>query len=164
MRLPLPNRVGAHVVWRLDMWRQRQLAASLGHLGEGSWLGAHVIVYSPQHLMVGDHSEINDFTLIFALGGVEIGSHVLISAGCNITSVTHPQDPAARRSGCLQQAPVRICDGAWLGAGVIVLPGVTVGADAIVGAGAVVSRDVAPTSTVVGVPARPLKQGTRARP
>ena len=49
---------------------------------------------------------------------------------------------------------MRIEDGAFLGAGAIVLPGVTVGRDAIVGAGAVVTRDVPPGETVVGVPAR----------
>ncbi len=48
---------------------------------------------------------------------------------------------------------MRIEDGAWLGAGAIVLPGVTIGRDAIVGAGAVVTRDVPPGETVVGVPA-----------
>jgi acetyltransferase-like isoleucine patch superfamily enzyme len=53
---------------------------------------------------------------------------------------------------------VRICEGADLGAGAVVLPKLTVGADAVLGAGAVAVRDVAPGITVVGVPARPLER------
>jgi len=154
----LPGRVAVHFQWRMDRLRQVHLERSLGHLGDGSWLGTHVVVHSPQMLSVGDHSEINDFTLIFAQGGVHVGSNVLISSGCNITSLTHPSDPARRHAGELIERPVRIMDGAWLGAGVIVLPGVTIGENAVVGAGAVVSRDVPAGATVVGVPARPMRE------
>ena len=152
----LGRRITAHVLWRTDRWRRAQLERSIGHLGGGSRLGTHVVVHSPEKLTVGDHTEINDFTLIFAQGGVRIGSHVLVSSGCNITSLTHPLDPADRRTGRLVEAPVQIRDGAWLGAGAIILPGVTIGEDAVVGAGAgaLVSRDVPAGVTVVGVPAR----------
>ena len=150
------DRLRAHLLWRLDRWRARALESSLGHLGAGSWFSPHAIVHSPQNLSVGDHTEVNAFTVIFAHGGVTIGSNVLVSSGCNITSVTHATDPVLRRTGQLVESPVRICDGAWLGTGAIVLPGVTIGEGAIVGAGAVVVRDVAAGATVVGVPARPI--------
>jgi acetyltransferase-like isoleucine patch superfamily enzyme len=152
----ISTRVATHLQWRVDRLRQAQLARSLGHLGEGSWLGPYVVVQSPELLTVGEHSEINDFTLIFARGGVRVGSHVLISSGCNISSLTHPIEPSRRRAGEVIERPVRILDGAWLGAGAIVLPGVTIGENAVVGAGAVVVRDVPPGATVVGMPARPI--------
>lgn len=110
------------------------------------------MVHSPDRLSVGDRTEINNCTVIFALGGVTVGSDVLISSGCCITSVTHPRAVAERQS--LIERPVMINDGAWLGAGAIVLPGVTIGEGAIVGAGAVVTRDVPAGSVVMGVPAR----------
>jgi maltose O-acetyltransferase len=127
-------------------------------------LGRHVVVQSPGRLTIGDRSEINDFTLIFALGRVAIGSDVLVSSGCNITSLTHPTDRGERATRRLIEKPVRICDGAWLGAGVIVLPGVTIGEGAIVGAGAVVNRDVGAGATVVGVPARLVGSPHQAAP
>jgi acetyltransferase-like isoleucine patch superfamily enzyme len=49
-------------------------------------------------------------------------------------------------------------DDAWIGAGSIILPGVTIGEGAVVGAGAVVTKDVAPYTVAVGVPARPIKR------
>jgi len=54
-------------------------------------------------------------------------------------------------------APVRLRRGCYLGAGSILLPGVTVGEGAVVGAGAVVTRDVPPHTLVAGVPARVIK-------
>jgi len=54
--------------------------------------------------------------------------------------------------------PVVIKDGAWLGANVTVMPGVTIGRGALVGAGAVVTHDVLDNTCVVGVPARAIRQ------
>ena len=154
----LAHRLADHLSWRLEEWRRDALLRSIGRVGVGAEVGPHVVVHSPSRLEIGDHSQINDFTLIFAYGGVTIGSHVLISSGCNVTSVAHEKDARLRRS-CdqgLTAAPVRIEDDVWIGAGAIVLPGVTIGRGAIVGAGALVSRDVAPGVTVAGIPARPL--------
>lgn len=53
---------------------------------------------------------------------------------------------------------VRICRGAFIGAGAIILPGVCVGENAVVAAGAVVTRSVRPGQTVAGVPAVPLRR------
>ncbi|HEY2956425.1 MAG TPA: acyltransferase [Candidatus Eisenbacteria bacterium] len=55
-------------------------------------------------------------------------------------------------------APVILRRGCYLGAGCLVLPGVTVGERAVVGAGAVVTRDVPPRTLVVGVPARVVRE------
>jgi maltose O-acetyltransferase len=156
-RRRLSGRIATHVNWRIGTWRRQALEQSVGHLGSGAAIADDVVIYSPDRLTVGDFSHINKMTLIFAHGGVTIGAHVLISAGCNITSVSHEKDPEARRGGddaAMTSAPVRIEDDAWLGVGAIVLPGVTIGRGAIVGAGAVVTRDVPAGATVVGVPAR----------
>jgi maltose O-acetyltransferase len=58
--------------------------------------------------------------------------------------------------GYTRIARVRIGDRVFLGAGVIVLPGVTIGDDAIVGAGSVVTRDIPPRTVAAGSPARPI--------
>lgn len=152
-----------HVVWRraendlvrlLAKIQRRQIRRSLKSIGRYSEVRETVEIYHPDRCDVGERSRILGHTVIYAEGGVSIGSDVWIAAHCTISSVTHPTDPDERRTGRLLLAPVRIEDGAWLGAGAIILSGVTVGRDAIVGAGSVVTRDVFPGDTVIGVPAR----------
>ena len=87
---------------------------------------------------------------------IEIEDDVTISF--RVTVVVH--DDARRMEGVIPGAgdgtvaPVRLKRGCYLGAGCLILPGVTVGERAVVGAGAVVTRDVPPGSEALGVPAR----------
>jgi UDP-perosamine 4-acetyltransferase len=71
------------------------------------------------------------------------------------------EDHAHVATGARLCGGVRVGVGAHVGAGATVLQGVTVGNDAVVGAGAVVLRDVAPDTTVVGVPARAVTRNGR---
>ncbi|GGW77084.1 acetyltransferase-like isoleucine patch superfamily enzyme [Streptomyces albaduncus] len=57
---------------------------------------------------------------------------------------------------------MRIEDDVWIGAGAVILPGVTVGRGSVVGAGSVVTADVPPMTVVAGTPARVLRQITDA--
>jgi maltose O-acetyltransferase len=149
-----------HLLWRFRSLRRELMRRSLKSCGEGTDVLDHVVIYQPERCDIGSRTLVVGMTVIYAGGGVSIGSDVHIGAHCTISSVTHPTDPDERRTGRLEFAPVRIEDGAWLGAGAIVLPGVTVGRDAIVGAGAVVTRDVPPGDTVLGVPARQAAAAT----
>lgn len=71
------------------------------------------------------------------------------------TLATRSLDSGARN---YVDKPVRIEDGAWIGAGAIILPGVTIGIQSIVGAGSVVTRDVPDGCVVAGNPARVIKK------
>lgn len=82
---------------------------------------------------------------------VTIGEGVVISMRCTILA----HDDASHTV-----APVHLGKKSFIGAGAIVLPGVSVGEGAIVAAGAVVSRDVPSGATVGGVPARVLNEAT----
>lgn len=84
--------------------------------------------------------------------GITIEDNALIGPQVKLITENHPEDPAQRMN--LYGKEIIIRRGAWLGAGVTVLPGVTVGENAIVGAGSVVTRDVPDNAMVAGVPAR----------
>lgn len=85
-------------------------------------------------------------------GGITIEDGVFIGPGVTISTEEHPEQPERRHT--LLSRPVRIRRGAWIGAGAIILPGVTIGENAIVGAGSVVTRDIPDDTVAVGSPAR----------
>jgi acetyltransferase-like isoleucine patch superfamily enzyme len=80
--------------------------------------------------------------LITVEPGVVISSRVIVAAHDSFRHVV---------------GPVRLCRGAFIGIGAILLPGVTIGEGAVVAAGAVVTRPVEPYTVVAGVPARVVK-------
>ncbi|WP_439398233.1 acyltransferase [Bradyrhizobium sp. PMVTL-01] len=118
-------------------------------------------------IRIGEWCFVGEGTRIWSAASIEIGDRVLISHSANIfDSLTHPIGAAARhaqvrqifttghpRKLSLDENPVRICDDAWIGAGAMVLRGVTVGQGAVVAAGAVVTKDVPAFSIVAGNPA-----------
>jgi acetyltransferase-like isoleucine patch superfamily enzyme len=114
-----------------------------------------VVIYDPDKLELGDQVDIGEFTHLRANGGIRIGSRVLIAANVTITTREHPV--ALPRWGVTSDAPIVIEDDVWIGAGAIVLPGVTIGRGSVVAAGAVVTADVPPFTVVGGVPARTIK-------
>ncbi|MCP3384618.1 acyltransferase [Bradyrhizobium sp. CCGUVB4N] len=118
-------------------------------------------------IKIGEWCFVGEGTRIWSAASIEIGNRVLISHSVNVfDNLTHPIKAAARhdqvrriftrghpRDISLDEAPVRICDDAWVGAGAMVLRGVTVGEGAVVAAGAVVTKDVPAFSIVAGNPA-----------
>lgn len=106
-------------------------------------------------LTIGDRTFINSGVSICAQKSVSIGSNCAIGNMTLImdTDFHAPDDHTRRPEAC----PVVLEDNVWLGAGVIVLKGVTIGHGAVVAAGAVVTKDVAPRTLVGGVPARLIR-------
>lgn len=119
-------------------------------------------VFPPLHtnygrfIRLGKRVFINHDCTLLDLGGITIEDDVLIGPKVSLISENHPLDPADRKSLVVHR--VLIKRNAWIGAGAIILPGVTVGENAVVAAGAVVHKDVPPNTVVGGVPARVLKQ------
>jgi sugar O-acyltransferase (sialic acid O-acetyltransferase NeuD family) len=87
-----------------------------------------------------------------------IGEDAIINTGCIVEHDCHVGRNSHLSPGVRLAGAARVGDDVHVGTGGIVLPGVHVGAGAVIGAGAVVTRDVAPGTTVVGVPAAPVRR------
>ena len=88
---------------------------------------------------------------------IEIGDDVLLAPNVIVCTAGHPVDPALRAQGLEYAKPIKIGNGVWVGAGAIILPGVTIGDHSVIGAGAVVNRDIPANCVAVGNPARVIK-------
>jgi acetyltransferase-like isoleucine patch superfamily enzyme len=91
---------------------------------------------------------------------ITIEDDVAMGTGVHIYVSNHRYDITdipIKHQGHYPVKPVRVCRGAWLGANVIILPGVTIGQNSVVGAGAIVTEDVEPFTVVAGNPARLIK-------
>jgi UDP-2-acetamido-3-amino-2,3-dideoxy-glucuronate N-acetyltransferase len=147
-------------------------------------LGKDVRIFQPDLVniygcTIGDESRVGPFVEIQK--GVEIGKRCKISShsflcegvtiedevfvGHGVMFINDLEPRATNASGELQtdgdwaMAATRVCRGASLGSGAVIMGGVTIGERAMIGAGAVVTRDVAPREIVAGVPARVLRGG-----
>ncbi len=142
--------------------RHALLGRLLGSVGRGVW------IEPPLHVAYGTNTHLGDDVYVnFGLTLVDdvevfVGDRVMFAPHVTITSTGHPVHPELRRDGSQFSAPVRIGDDVWIGAGAVLLPGVTVGRGSVVGAGSVVTADVPPMTVVAGTPARVLRAITDA--
>jgi len=118
-------------------------------------------------VVVGRHTQVNQFTVILGGSGVMIGENVLIGQHCTIASGNHDYrqlDQPMRFAGNLSRGPIIIENNVWIGANCTITDGVRIGLEAVVAAGSVVTRDVQPYAIVGGVPARQIADRRDARP
>lgn len=119
-----------------------------------------VAVFTPLYINYGKNTKIGknvfiNFDCVFLdLGGITIEDNVLIAPKVSLLSEGHPIEPENRQA--LVPRHIHIKKNAWIGAGAIVLQGVTIGENAVVASGAVVSKDVPDNTIVGGIPAKIL--------
>lgn len=89
---------------------------------------------------------------------IYIGSNTMIGPNVTIATAGHPILPELRKQAYQFNAPVHIGKNCWLGAGVIVLPGITIGDNSVIGAGSVVTKDIPENVVAVGNPCRVLRE------
>jgi acetyltransferase-like isoleucine patch superfamily enzyme len=109
-------------------------------------------------VVIGDRVFIGERSTIISNARITIGRLTMIGHGVSIVDFNHgtsPEGPMRDQLGTT--AEVAIGEDCWLGAGVIVLPGVTVGDGTVVGAGSVVTRSLPKNVIAGGIPAKVLR-------
>jgi maltose O-acetyltransferase len=110
------------------------------------------------HISVGDRTFVNFGAVFLDAAPITIGADAQIGPNVQLLTPTHDLDPDRRRAGWEKAIPVTVGDNVWIGAGVIVCPGVTIGSDSVIGAGAVVTRDIPSGVLAVGNPAGVIRE------
>ena len=121
-----------------------------------NWGGRHV--HFGKNVYANFNLTLVDDTHIY------VGDYTMIGPNVTLATAGHPILPALREEVYQFNLPVRIGRNCWLGAGVIVLPGITIGDNTVVGAGSVVTRDLPSGVIAAGNPCRVLREiGERDR-
>lgn len=89
---------------------------------------------------------------------IYVGDYTMFGPNVVIATAGHPILPELREQGYQYNAPVHIGKNCWLGAGVIVLPGVTIGDNVVIGAGSVVTKDIPSNVVAVGNPCKVMRE------
>lgn len=89
---------------------------------------------------------------------IYVGSHTLFGPNVVLATAGHPMMPELRKHGIQYNMPIHIGENCWLGAGVIVVPGVTIGDNVVIGASSVVTKDIPSNSVAMGTPCRVVRQ------
>lgn len=87
-----------------------------------------------------------------------VGDKVMFGPNVTIATAGHPVDPVLRAKGLQFNKDVYIGENAWIGAGVVILPGVHIGKNTIIGAGSIVTKDIPDNVVAVGNPCRVLRK------
>ena len=114
-------------------------------------------VVNRRNIRLGTNVAINHGVFLLGRSQIIIGNNVVLSARCMLLDGGLLRDDALPTVHWPHShAPIVIEEGAWIGAGAIILAGVTIGRNSVVGAGSLVTKDVPSNSVVAGNPARLL--------
>lgn len=145
--------------------RQALLRELLAEVGDGCW------IEPPFHANWGGH-HVHFGRMVYANYGltmvddthIYVGDCTMFGPNVVVATAGHPILPELREQQYQYNMPVRIGRNCWIGAGAIILPGVTIGDNVVVGAGSVVTRDLPDSVVAVGNPCRVLREvGERDR-
>lgn len=135
-------------IWRQAHIREYAVIGESCNIGKG--------VYIETHVRIGSRVKIQNHVSIFE--GVTLEDGVFVGPHVCFTNDLHPRaitpDGKLKTAEDWQITPTHVCYGASIGAGAVIICGITIGAFALVGAGAIVTKDVPPHALVLGNPAR----------
>ena len=110
------------------------------------------------HIFVGKNFFANYNCCFLDVGKITFGDNCLLAPNVCISTAGHPVHPAARNTLYEYGIDVTIGSNVWLGANVVVCPGVTIGDNCVIGAGSVVTHDIPANSLAYGVPCKVVRE------
>ena len=114
--------------------------------------------FGGKHVHFGKNIYANFNLTMVDDGHIYVGDYTMFAPGVIVATAGHPILPELRETVYQYNMPVHIGKNCWIGAGAIILPGVTIGDQVVVGAGSVVTKDLPPNVVAVGNPCQVIRE------
>ncbi len=139
--------------------RSEMLKEMLAEVGENCYIEPPFHSnWGGKHVHLGNNVYFNFNATLVDDTHIYIGDYTMLGPNVVIATAGHPILPELREKALQYNLPVHIGKNCWLGAGVIVLPGVTIGDNTVIGAGSVVTKDIPSNVVAVGNPCKVLRE------
>lgn len=139
--------------------RAALLKKMLGDCGEGVYIEAPFYAnFGGHHCHFGRNVYANYNLTCVDDTHIYIGDYTMLGPNVTIATAGHPILPELRKKGLQYNMPVRIGTNCWIGAGVIIMPGVTIGDHVVIGAGSIVTKDIPSNVVAVGNPCKVMRE------
>lgn len=138
--------------------RDRMLKEMFAEIGEDCYIEPPLHAnFGGRHVHFGKRIYANFNLTMVDDTHIYVGDSTMFGPNVTIATAGHPIQPELRREGYQYNASVRIGKNCWIGAGAVILPGVTIGDDTVIGAGSIVTKDIPSNVVAVGNPCRVLR-------
>ncbi len=139
--------------------RSELLTQMFGSIGEDCYIEPPLRAnWGGRNVYFGDGVYANFNLTLVDDGEIHVGDKVMFGPNVTISTAGHPIQPELRKRAAQFNLPVRIGNYVWIGAGALIMPGVTIGDNTVIGAGSVVTRDVPADVVAFGAPCRVVRE------
>ena len=145
--------------------RAAMLKDMFAEIGENCWIEPPLHAnWGGHHAHFGKNIYANYNLTMVDDTHIYVGDYTMFGPNVTIATAGHPILPHLRQQGYQYNAPVHIGKNCWIGAGALIMPGVTIGDNVVIGAGSVVTKDVPSNVVAVGNPCKVMREiGERDR-
>ena len=139
--------------------RAALLKEMFAEIGEGCYIEPPLHAnFGGRHVHFGKNVYANFNLTLVDDTHIYVGDHTMIGPNVTIASAGHPILPELREKGYQFNMPVHIGKNCWIGAGVVIVPGINIGNNTVIGAGSIVTKDIPANSVAVGNPCRVIRE------
>lgn len=139
--------------------RTALLKEMFAEIGEGCYIEPPLHAnFGGRHVYFGKNVYANFNLTLVDDTHIYVGDNTMIGPNVTIASAGHPILPELREKGYQFNMPVHIGKNCWIGAGVVIVPGINIGYNTVIGAGSIVTKDIPANSVAVGNPCRVIRE------
>ncbi len=139
--------------------RETMLKEMFAEIGEGCYIEPPFYSnFGGGHIHFGKNIYCNFGTTMVDDTHIYVGDYTMFGPNVTVATAGHPILPELRQQGYQYNAPVHIGKNCWIGAGVLIMPGIMIGDNVVVGAGSIVTKDIPSNVIAVGNPCKVLRE------